>query len=110
MIANEIIEKIFEVDSAYSVDEIYDGGGKTLIPGLIDQHIHITGGGGEGGFETRVPEITLSKLIEVGITTVVGLLGTDSETRSVENLVAKSLALTNEGIKTYSLTGSYSYP
>ena len=37
-------------------------------------------------------------------------MGTDSETRSVENLVAKSLALTNEGIKTYSLTGSYSYP
>lgn len=110
LIANEKIEKIFEVDSAYPVDEIYDGGGKTLIPGLIDQHIHITGGGGEGGFETMVPEITLSKLIEAGITTVVGLLGTDSETRSVENLVAKSLALTNEGIKTYSLTGSYSYP
>lgn len=110
LIANEKIEKIFEVDCDYLVDEIYDAGGKTLIPGLIDQHIHITGGGGEGGFETRVPEITLSKLIEAGITTVVGLLGTDSETRSVENLVAKSLALTNEGIKTYSLTGSYAYP
>lgn len=110
LIANEKIEKIFEGDCDYYFDEIYDGGGKTLIPGLIDQHIHITGGGGEGGFETRVPEITLSKLIEAGITTVVGLLGTDSETRSVENLVAKSLALTNEGIKTYSLTGSYAYP
>ena len=110
LIANEKIEKIFEGDCDYPFDEIYDGGGKTLIPGLIDQHIHITGGGGEGGFETRVPEISLSKLIEAGITTVVGLLGTDSETRSVENLVAKSLALTNEGIKTYSLTGSYAYP
>lgn len=110
LVASDKIEKIFEGDSNYPVDEVYDAEGKILIPGLIDQHIHITGGGGEGGFNTRVPEIGLSKLIEAGITTVVGLLGTDSETRSVENLVAKSLALTKEGIKTYSLTGSYAYP
>ena len=110
LVASDKIEKIFEGDSNYPVDEVYDAEGKTLIPGLIDQHIHITGGGGEGGFNTRVPEIGLSKLIEAGITTVVGLLGTDSETRSVENLVAKSLALTKEGIKTYSLTGSYACP
>lgn len=110
LVASDKIEKIFEGDTNYPVDEVYDAEGKTLIPGLIDQHIHITGGGGEGGFNTRVPEIGLSKLIEAGITTVVGLLGTDSETRSVENLVAKSLALTKEGIKTYSLTGSYAYP
>lgn len=110
LVASDKIEKIFDGDFNYPVDEVYDAEGKTLIPGLIDQHIHITGGGGEGGFNTRVPEIGLSKLIEAGITTVVGLLGTDSETRSVENLVAKSLALTKEGIKTYSLTGSYAYP
>ncbi len=110
LVAGGKIEKIFEGSCNYPVDEIYDAAGKTIIPGLIDQHIHITGGGGEGGFNTRVPELGLSKLIEAGITTVVGLLGTDSETRSVENLVAKSLALTKEGIKTYSLTGSYAYP
>ncbi len=110
LIAGGKIEKIFEGGCEYPVDEKYDAAGKNIIPGLIDQHIHITGGGGEGGFNTRVPELGLSKLIEAGITTVVGLLGTDSETRSVENLVAKSLALTKEGIKTYSLTGSYAYP
>ena len=110
LVAGGKIEKIFEGNCNYPVDERYDAAGKTIIPGLIDQHIHITGGGGEGGFNTRVPELGLSKLIEAGITTVVGLLGTDSETRSVENLVAKSLALTKEGIKTYSLTGSYAYP
>ena len=110
LIASGRIEKIFQGSCAYSVDEVYDAKGKTIIPGLIDQHIHITGGGGEGGFNTRVPEIGLSKLIQAGITTVIGLLGTDSETRSVENLVAKALALTKEGIKTYALTGSYSYP
>lgn len=70
LVASDKIEKIFEGDSNYPVDEVYDAEGKTLIPGLIDQHIHITGGGGEGGFNTRVPEIGLSKLIEAGITTV----------------------------------------
>ncbi|SMP51347.1 beta-aspartyl-peptidase [Anoxynatronum buryatiense] len=89
---------------------VIDGAGKRLVPGLIDQHVHITGGGGEGSFKTRVPEITLSKLVEAGITTVVGLLGTDASTRSVENLVAKAKALKEEGITAYAHTGSYEYP
>ena len=67
--------------------KIIDGSGKKLTPGFIDQHVHITGGGGEGSFKTRAPEITLSKLTTAGITTVVGLLGTDGTTRSVEKLV-----------------------
>lgn len=87
-----------------------DGAGKKLIPGFIDNHVHIVGGGGEGSFRTRVPEITLSKLIESGITTVVGLLGTDATTRSVENLVAKAKALKEEGISAYALTGAYELP
>lgn len=87
-----------------------DGAGKKLIPGFIDNHVHIVGGGGEGSFRTRVPEITLSKLMEGGITTVVGLLGTDSTTRSVENLVAKAKALKEEGISAYALTGAYELP
>jgi len=90
--------------------KVIDGAGKRLIPGLIDQHVHITGGGGEGSFKTRVPEITLSRLVEAGITTVVGLLGTDASTRSVENLVAKAKALKEEGITAYAHTGSYEYP
>ncbi len=90
--------------------QIIDGTAKKLIPGLIDNHVHITGGGGEGSFKTRVPEITLSKLIEGGITTVVGLLGTDSTTRCVENLVAKAKALKEEGISAYVHTGSYGFP
>lgn len=90
--------------------EVIDGSGKILIPGLIDNHVHITGGGGEGSFYTRVPEIMLSKLIEGGITTVVGLLGTDSITRNIENLVAKAKALKEEGISVYVHTGSYGYP
>lgn len=90
--------------------EIIDASGKIIIPGLIDQHVHITGGGGEGGFNTRVPEAQLSSFIKAGITTVVGLLGTDSTTRCVENLVAKAKALNIEGITALALTGAYEYP
>lgn len=89
---------------------IIDGKNKILMPGLIDGHVHITGGGGEGSFKTRVPEITLSKLIGGGITTTMGLLGTDSTTRSVENLVAKAKALKEEGVTCLAVTGSYGYP
>lgn len=90
--------------------KVIDGSRKKMVPGFIDQHVHITGGGGEGSFKTRVPEITLSKLTKAGITTVVGLLGTDSTTRNIENLVAKAKALKEEGITAYVLTGSYEYP
>lgn len=87
-----------------------DGSGKTVVPGFIDQHVHVTGGGGEGGFHSRTPELMLSTVIKAGVTTVVGLLGTDSYTKSVENLVSKTKALKNEGITAYCLTGAYVYP
>ena len=90
--------------------QVVDAAGKILVPGLIDCHEHITGGGGEGGFFTRTPEVCLSSLIRSGITTVVGLLGTDDMTRSVEALVAKAKALETEGITTYTLCGAYGYP
>ncbi|WP_455543865.1 beta-aspartyl-peptidase [Intestinibacter sp.] len=90
--------------------KVIDGSDKILTPGFIDQHVHITGGGGEGSFKTRAPEITLSKLTKGGITTVVGLLGTDGTTRSVENVLAKAKALKEEGITAFIHTGSYGYP
>lgn len=39
-----------------------------------------------------------------------GILGTDSVTRSLENLVAKLEALEDEGITTYMWTGAYRMP
>ena len=90
--------------------EVYDLAGKTVVPGYIDLHVHITGGGGEQGPTSRVPESQLSSFVINGITTVVGLLGTDGVTRSIENLVAKARALTEEGITAYCLTSSYGYP
>lgn len=81
-----------------------------LAPGLIDQHVHITGGGGEAGYHSRTPEITLSGIIRYGTTTVVGTLGTDGCTRSLENLYSKAKALEYEGISTFIHTGSYALP
>lgn len=82
----------------------------TVCPGFIDQHVHLIGGGGEAGPHTRTPEVRLSKLVEAGITSVVGLLGTDGITRHPESLLAKTRALENEGISAWMLTGAYSLP
>lgn len=113
LIVNNIIVMIedhIDLNLDKSKLDIIDASNKYIIPGLIDNHVHITGGGGEAGFKTRVPEITLSKLIEGGVTTVVGMLGTDSTTRSVENLVAKAKGLKEEGVSAYVHTGAYSTP
>lgn len=90
--------------------EVYDAEGKMLVPGFIDQHVHFIGGGGEGGFHTRTPELLLSDVIKAGVTTMVGTLGTDGITRSVEALVAKTKSLNNEGVTAYCLTSAYQVP
>lgn len=91
------------------VQEI-DGEGMAAVPGFIDSHEHILGGGGEGGFHTRTPEASLGDLIQNGITTVVGCIGTDGVGRDMTALLAKAHALENEGITTYAYTGSYQVP
>lgn len=107
-------QKIIEISPEIRLDRgdltVIEGNERLAIPGYIDQHVHVTGGGGEGGFTTRIPELGLSKCIEAGVTTLVGLLGTDATTRSVENLVAKTKALGEDGVTAYCLTGSYDYP
>lgn len=87
-----------------------DVAGRVVIPGVIDQHIHVTGGGGEGGPVTRCPELVLSELVGAGITTVVGVSGTDSVTRSIPNLLGKVRALNAEGVTAYMWTSNYQMP
>ena len=84
--------------------------GASLIPGFIDSHAHITGGGGEAGFATQVPPVPISEFTGVGVTTVVGLLGTDDTTRSTGNLLARVYGLREEGMSAYCWTGGYHYP
>ena len=77
LIAGGKIEKIGTDLPMYEGCQVIDGTGKIVTPGIIDRHVHVTGGGGEGSFHTQAPPVQLSKLIAGGVTTVVGLLGTD---------------------------------
>lgn len=109
--------KIIEVSDRINFDikegatlEIIDASGKLVTPGFIDSHVHIMGGGGEGGFKTRTPEISLSDITSAGITTIVGCLGTDGISRDPLSLLAKARSLEEEGISTFIYTGSYRLP
>ncbi|MCU0585157.1 MAG: beta-aspartyl-peptidase [Desulfobacterales bacterium] len=84
--------------------------GKIVTPGMVDLHVHLLGGGGEAGPWSRTPEITLSKIVCAGVTTVVGLLGTDDVSRRPETLLAKAMQLEQEGISAWIYTGSYQLP
>ena len=90
--------------------EVTDVEGAIVIPGFIDGHSHITGGGGEAGPSTRVPPLHLSQFTKAGVTSVVGLLGTDDLTRSPQDLVAHVMGLREEGLSAWCYTGGYHVP
>jgi beta-aspartyl-dipeptidase (metallo-type) len=95
--------------AAHGVEE-HDLGGRRVIPGLVDCHVHLTGGGGEAGPETRVPPLGLSRLTTGGVTTAVGLLGTDDTVRTTAELVTTARGLIAEGLSAYCYTGGYHVP
>jgi beta-aspartyl-dipeptidase (metallo-type) len=90
--------------------EEHDLRGRRVVPGLIDCHVHLTGGGGEAGPETRVPPLPLSRMTTGGVTTAVGVLGTDDAIRSPAELVTVARGLNAEGLSAYCLTGGYHVP
>ena len=112
---NDKIVKITDAGTIQDVTlfpelEIVDGTGKILTPGFIDCHVHVLGGGGEGGFANRTPEATMEGLTKFGVTTVVGCLGTDGIGRDMCALVAKTKGLNEQGMTAYCYTGSYQIP
>lgn len=90
--------------------KMVDCSGKWLIPGLIDSHVHITGGGGEGGPASRMPELQLEMMLDGGVTTVIGCLGTDGITRTVESVLMKVKTLRAQGVSAWMYTGAYQVP
>ncbi|MBR6610523.1 MAG: beta-aspartyl-peptidase [Oscillospiraceae bacterium] len=108
-------DRVIKIGEDLKIPEGFEGkefdlSGKIIIPGIVDTHVHITGGGGEGGFTTRTSEITFEEIAEAGVTTLVGVLGTDGYARRVEDVLVKCMALREEGFDCYFLTGSYTFP
>ena len=84
--------------------------GRRLIPGLVDAHVHVTGGGGEAGPHTAAPSPALTAYTTAGVTSVVGLLGTDDTTRTTGGLLRQVHALRAEGLSAWAWTGGYHLP
>lgn len=78
--------------------EVIDGRGRLLVPGFIDSHVHILGGGGAAGFGSRGPETSFSETVLAGTTTLVGVVGVDQEGRDLKTLYAKTKSLEFRGI------------
>jgi beta-aspartyl-dipeptidase (metallo-type) len=112
LVASERIVAIaptIQLPASLPCDDI-DLAGRRLIPGLVDAHVHVTGGGGEGGPHTRVPPLGPAELASHGITSCVGVLGTDGTPRTVGELVASVLGLRAEGLSAWCWTGNYEVP
>ena len=116
--ANELLiadRRIAAVGRGLAVPEgwpvaVIDAPELTAVPAFIDQHAHVTGGGGEGGCGSRCPELGADEIAAMGIGTVVGVLGTDSVGRSPADLLAKVRGLRADGIDAYMYTGAYRVP
>lgn len=98
-----------EID-AHLLTERLDLEGRPLVPGLVDAHVHLTGGGGEDGFSTQATPLGLTQFTRYGVTSVVGLLGTDDETRTTSGLLARTRGLIEEGLSAWCWTGGYHLP
>jgi len=109
------LDKIISIEDNIDVStlkniEVIDCSDRIIFPGFIDLHVHIAGGGGEGGYSTRTASADAQDILRDGVTTVVGVLGADSITRNVANLFATAKLFELQGLSTYIYTGSYQVP
>ena len=64
-------------------------------------HVHFAGAGGEGGPLFRAEPLSVSSLLESGITTAIGLLGTDGYARSVMEVLRAPMPWKPKDIDVY---------
>lgn len=109
-------DKIFDITKPneffygnLSIREI-DGSKLIALPGLVDPHVHILGGGGGSGYGSFVEGCSAKDLWKNGITSVVGCLGFDSTSKSLISLLRKTKSLSSEGIGAYCLIGGFNFP
>jgi len=99
-----------ESPPSWAADAEVDLGGRTVIPALVDCHVHVTGGGGETGPGSRIAPLSAQSYRAAGTGTVVGLLGTDDTTRTPGSLVAWCRELSAQGLTACCFTGGYHVP
>lgn len=84
---------------------VVDLTGKTVVPGLVDGHLHQIGGCGLQGYASRAPELWTGELALAGITTSVATPGMDTLTKNMESVLAKVYALESDGLSAYAFLG-----
>jgi beta-aspartyl-dipeptidase (metallo-type) len=87
-----------------------DLGGRRVVPGFVDGHAHVTGGGFEKGYASRVPPLAAGAFARVGVTSVVGLLGTDDLVHTPAELLTHVRGLCEQGLSAWCWTGGYHVP
>ncbi|MBN9075853.1 MAG: hypothetical protein BGN87_05740 [Rhizobiales bacterium 65-79] len=87
-----------------------DAGGLRVIPGLIDQHLHLIGGGDGNGISGRVPELDARTVLAGGTTTAVGVLGVETVTRGLLLLLRKTQELRAGGLSAFMYTAGMPLP
>ena len=90
--------------------EVVEAANRTILPGLIDGHIHVMGASGLGGPMTRTTDLQIDRIVSAGVTTVVSPLGADSLSRTIPALLARAGALQSEGISAFCYTGGWKVP
>ncbi len=90
--------------------EVVDLGGRVAIPALVDCHVHVTGGGGEAGFGSRIAPPPASAYRAGGVGSLVGVLGTDDLTRTPQSLVAWTRELAAQHLNAWCHSGGYHLP
>ena len=81
-----------------------------LIPGLIDQHVHFIGGGEGDGPHARMPELSFEDFASAGVTTAVGLLGSEIEAKTLPLLLRKAHELDRAGLTCFIYSGAMALP
>ena len=103
-----VSDKVHGLAASHATE--FDLEGRRVVPGFIDGHAHVTGGGGESGFSSRVPPLPPGQFTRAGVTSVIGVLGTDDTTRDTRSLLAQTRALREEGLGAWCHTGGYHVP
>ncbi|MEV7231333.1 amidohydrolase family protein [Polymorphospora sp. NPDC051019] len=89
---------------------VVDCAGLLVVPGVVDGHLHVLGGGGGSGYHTRIPELPADVIVEAGTTTCVGMPGVDPITRNPEALLARTYALPVTGPRARAMAGGFHWP